>query len=86
MGSFCCPFTPSSLGSSATPTFALGQAELAGANFLTFFKGGHAKQANGVPGLTVSGQGAEQDDELEGEEVLMFNLTRLLHGGSVPRP
>lgn len=43
-----------------------------------------------VPGLTVSGQGAEQDDELEeeGKEgfVLMFNLPRLLHRGSVPRP
>lgn len=46
-----------------------------------------------VPGLAVSGQGAEQDDELEEEEqegeegfVLMFNLTRLLHRGSVPRP
>lgn len=47
-----------------------------------------------VPGLAVSGQGAEQDDELEEEEeqegeegfVLMFNLTRLLHRGSVPKP
>lgn len=44
-------------------------------------------------GLAESSRGAEQEDELEeeGEEaeegfVLMFNLTRLLHRGSVPRP
>lgn len=45
-----------------------------------------------MPGLAVSGRGAEQEDELEKEEkaeegfVLMFNLTRLLHRGSVARP
>lgn len=55
-------------------------------------KGKNGGQAgNGGPGFAVSGRGAEQEDELQEEEaeegfVLMFNLTRLLHRGSVPRP